>query len=239
MAEGFTAPSRDREMTILEHLEELRHRLIIAGIATIIGFVLAAIFLTWPVMGALTQPAGMKLVALRPTETFITYMKVALATGAALAMPVIVLQSLLFVLPALHVHERRYLFLAVPSVTVAFISGVAFAFFLVVPFAIRYLVGFGGEVVEAMWSIEEYLGFVTSLLFWIGVSFETPIVVFFLAKMRVVNVQQLASYRKYALIGAFALGAVITPTPDPFNQSLVALPIYLLYELGVLLARFA
>lgn len=232
-------------MTVLEHLEELRHRLIIAGIATIIGFVLAAIFLTWPVMGALTQPytltqpAGTQLVALRPSETFITYMKVALATGAALAMPVIITQALLFLLPALHVHERRYLLLAVPSVTVAFVIGVAFGFFLVVPFAIRYLVGFGGDVVQAMWSIEEYLGFVTSLLFWIGVSFETPIVVFFLAKLHVVNRAQLASYRKYALVGAFTLAAVITPTPDPFNQTLVALPIYLLYELGVFLARFA
>ena len=133
----------DREMTILEHLEELRRRLIIAGIATAICFVIAAIFLTWPVMDFLTKPAGMKLFALRPTETFSTYMKVALATGAGLAMPVIILEALLFVVPALRPHERKYVFMAVPSVTVAFILGVLFGIFVVVPAAVRFLVGFG------------------------------------------------------------------------------------------------
>lgn len=230
---------RDREMTVLEHLEELRRRLIIAGMATLVAFAVSAVFLTWPVITLLTEPAGVKLVALRPTEVFSTYMKVALATGAGLAMPVIVLEALLFVAPALHPHERKYLLAAVPSVTIAFCAGLAFGFLVVIPAATRFLLGFGGGAIEPFWSIAEYLSFVTSFLFWIGVSFETPLFLFFLAKLGVVNVAQLGRYRRYAFVGAFVLSAIITPTPDPFNQTIVALPIYLLYELGVLLARFA
>lgn len=239
-------PPQDREMTIFEHLDELRRRLIIAALATVAGLVIAVGFLTWPVMGLLTQPPALlgqpldlKLVALRPTETFVTFMQVSLVTGAALAMPVIISQVLLFILPALHPNERRYLFLAVPFITLAFLVGIAFAYFLVIPFAVRYLLTFGGPGVEAMWSIEEYLSFITALLFWIGVAFETPIVLFVLAKLRVIDARRLGRYRKYALIGAFVLGAIITPTPDPVNQAIVAIPLYLLYELGVLLARLA
>lgn len=236
----MTDASHDREMTIFQHLEELRRRLIIATLATGVGMLIAAVFLTWPVMALLSEPAGeMKLVAIRPTETFTTYFKVALATGAGLAMPVIVTQGLLFLMPALNARERKYLIFAVPSVTGAFCAGLAFGFFLVVPFAVRYLLVFGGDVVQAFWSIEAYLSFVTALLFWIGVSFETPIVLFFLAKLGVVNSAQLSHYRRYALVGAFVMGAMITPTPDPLNQAIVAVPIYLLYELGVFLARFA
>jgi sec-independent protein translocase protein TatC len=233
---------RDQEMTVLQHLEELRTRIIIASAAILIGMIVAAIWLTWPVMALLTEPARAqlgdnKLVAIKPGEMFLTYMKVALVTGAALAMPVIVYQLLKFVMPALHPHEQRYLYFAIPGITVSFAVGLAFGLLIVIPVAVRYLMGFGGDVVEAMWSVEEYLTFVSTLLFWIGVSFETPIVILFLARLGVVDHQQLARYRRYALVGAFVAAAIITPTPDPLNQAIVGIPMYLLYELGVLLAR--
>jgi len=226
-------------MTLFEHLAELRRRLIITALATIVGMIIAAIFLTTPAIQLLTEPVGEKLVALRPTETFIVYMKVALTIGAGLAMPVIVSQIILFVLPALHTNERRYLFSAVPAITLAFAIGIAFGYFVVIPSAVRFLHAFGSDTVESLWSIEQYLEFVSTLLFWIGVSFETPILMFFLVKIGVVTRKQLSGLRKFALVGAFVVGAMITPTPDPFNQTLVSVPIYLLYELGVLLARFA
>ena len=229
----------DREMTILEHLAELRTRLIWSGIAVGIGMVIAAVFLTWPVIRLLTEPAEVQLAALRPTETFTTYMKVALVTGMGLAMPVIVWQALLYVLPALHTHERRYLFIAVPAITIAFACGLVFGFFVVIPAAVRFLQGFGGDIVTSLWSIDEYLSFVSTFLFWVGVSFETPVILYFLVKLGVVTVQQLGKYRKYALVGAFVIAAVITPTPDPFNQAIVAIPLYLLYELGLVAGRFA
>lgn len=226
-------------MSVFGHLAELRRRLVISGIAVAVAVAATAFFLTWPVIALLTEPAGVKLAALRPGETFTTYMKVSLVTGLGLAMPVIVSQALLFVLPGLHNHERRYVYFGVPAITIAFAIGLAFGFFLVIPFAVRFLLGFGGDIVEPVWSIESYLSFVTSLLLWIGLSFETPIVLFFLAKLGIVNAKQLATYRRHALVGAFILGAIITPTPDPFNQTIVSIPLYLLYELGILLTRFA
>ncbi len=228
----------EHEMTIFEHLAELRQRLIIAGLA-ILGGMCIALFFTWPVIDLLTKPAGVQLSALRPTETFTVYMKVALTVGTALAMPVIIWQALLFVLPALHKHERRFLIFAVPGVTLSFCIGLTFGFLVVIPAAVRFLQGFGSDVVKANWSFEEYVSFVSSFLFWVGVTFETPLVLFTLAKMGVVTVAQLSRYRKYALLTAFIIAAIITPTPDPLNQTIVAIPIYLLYELGVLMARFA
>lgn len=235
----MASDANPHRMTVLEHLAELRRRIIIAGIGTAITVAIAAVFLTWPVMGLLTDPAGVELVALRPAETFATYMKVALVTGLGLAMPVIVSQGLFFVLPGLHPHERRWVYIAVPAITCAFAAGVVFGFYLVIPFAVRFLVAFGGDLIKAVWSVEAYLSFVSSLLFWMGLTFETPIAMFFLAKIGVVNARQLGSYRRYALVAAFILGAMITPTPDPLNQTVVSVPIYLLFELGVLLARLA
>jgi sec-independent protein translocase protein TatC len=226
-------------MSVLEHLDELRKRLIIAGSATAATVLFSAFVLTSPIITLLTQPAGIKLAALRPAETFTTYMKVAMTAGIALAMPIIIWQLMLFVLPGLKPNEKRWVYVGIPAITVAFAIGLTFGFFLVIPFAVRFLLGFMSDVIEAVWSVEAYLSFVSSLLLWIGVSFETPIVLFFLAKIGVVNSRMLAHYRRYALVGAFIIGAIITPTPDPFNQTIVSVPIYLLYELGVLLARFA
>ncbi len=228
-----------RTMTVIEHLRELRRRLIIAGIAIVVGVALAATLLTWPVIGLLTEPAGVKLAALRPVETFVTYMKVSLVVGTSIAMPIIVSQILLFVLPGLHKHERRYVFVGVPAVTLAFALGLVFGFFVVIPFAVRFFLGFGGDIIQPVWSVEAYLSFISSLLFWIGLSFETPLALFFLAKIGVVSTRVLSHYRRHALVGSFILGAFITPTPDPLNQTIVSVPIYLLYELGVLLTRFA
>src|SRR5688572_16944872 len=149
-------------MTVLQHLEELRTRIIIASAAILIGMIVAALWLTWPVMALLTEPARSqlgdnKLVAIRPGEMFLTYMKIALVTGAALAMPVIVYQLMKFIMPALHPHEQRYLLLSIPAIIVSFLIGLAFGLLIVVPVAVKYLMAFGGDVVAAMWSVEEYL----------------------------------------------------------------------------------
>jgi len=107
------------------------------------------------------------------------------------------------------------------------------------PFALRYLLSFGGNIAEAKWAIGEYISFVTKLLFWVGVTFETPLLVFFLAKLGVVTPEMLARYRKYAIVAIAVLAAVITPTPDPFNMMVVMVPLLILYEIGVLLAKLA
>lgn len=226
-----------KKLTIIEHLEEFRTRLVISAIALVVATGFSLIF-TGRFMEFLLVPSGgIKPVFLKPTEMFITYFKVALIGGAALAMPVIVYQLIRFIVPGLKPNEKRYLYMVVPATTLLFILGLAFAYWVLLPFALRYLLTFGGDIASAMISIGEYISFVTTLMLWMGLAFELPIVIVFLAKLRVVSYKQLRGYWKYALVGAFLVAAVITPTPDPFNQTLVAVPLYLLYEVGVLFAR--
>ncbi len=226
-----------KKLTIIEHLEELRTRLVISAIALLVATGLSLIF-TGRFLEFLLVPAGgIKPVFLKPTEMFITYFKVAIIGGAALSMPVIVYQLIRFIVPGLKPSEKRYLYILVPATTVLFVLGLAFAYWVLLPFALRYLLTFGGDIANAMISISEYISFVTTLMLWMGVAFELPIIIVFLAKLRVVSYKQLRGYWKYALVGAFLIAAIITPTPDPFNQTLVAVPLYLLYEVGVLFAR--
>src|SRR5579859_3298807 len=236
----------DKEMTLLEHLEELRGRLVASALSVVVGILVSIIPL--PGFGSITEvivkllaeraPAG-KLSTLGPGEGFFTFLEVAMIIGIALSMPVIIYQLLSFVTPALYEHERKYLLIAVPGVTLSFAAGVAFCYFFMLPFAIAFLGGFQTDIFNPIWSAERYLDFVTTFLFWVGVTFELPIVMYFLSKMGVVSAQRMAGFRKYAFVLAFVIGAVITPTPDPVNQTIVSLPIYFLFELGVILARFA
>jgi sec-independent protein translocase protein TatC len=238
----------DQEMTLLEHLEELRGRLVAAMVALIAGILVSIIPI--PTMNSITgylfdlivseaKNSGVQIIATRPGETFFTYLEVAMVVGAALAMPVIIYQILAFVTPALYANEKKYLYIAVPGVFFSFICGVVFCYFLTLPFATRFLAGFLAGTIEPLWSAEHYVDFVATFLFWVGVMFELPIVMFFLSKMGVVSHQRMARFRKYAFVLAFVIGAAITPTPDPINQTIISLPVYFLFELGVILARFA
>ncbi len=238
----------DKEMTLLEHLEELRGRLVAGVLAVVVGVIVAIIpipgfnSITWLAVDALVaagKDSGVHFITIRPGEGFFTYLEVALVIGAALAMPVIIYQLLSFVAPALYENEKRYLYIAVPGVSFSFACGVAFCYFLMLPFATRFLAGFAADVFAPTWTAEHYIDFVSTFLFWVGLTFELPIVMFFLSKMGVISAKRMAGFRKYAFVLAFVIGAVITPTPDPINQTIVSLPIYFLFELGVILARFA
>jgi sec-independent protein translocase protein TatC len=239
----------DKEMTLLEHLEELRGRLTKAALALVVGVLVS--FIPIPTLNSITgflfqlirkqaEQSEVTLQALKPGEVFFTYLQVGLVVGAALAMPMIIYQLLAFVTPALYANEKRYVYIAVPGVFLSFMCGVAFCYFLTLPFATRFLAGFGTtEGIPQNWSAAFYIDFVATFLFWVGVMFELPIIMFFLSKIGVVSHQRLASFRKYAFVLAFVIGAAITPTPDPINQTIISLPIYFLFELGVILARFA
>lgn len=237
MQDGREEGNEGEKLTIIEHLEELRYRLIVASVALVVATVASFVF-TGRLLEILLIPSGgIKPVFLKPTEMFITYFKVALIGGAALAMPVIVYQVIRFLVPGLKPNEKKYLFFIVPSASALFVVGVTFGYLVVLPFALRYLLTFGGDIASAFISIGEYVSFVVTMLLWMGVAFELPMLIVFLAKLRVVSHKQLRGYWKYALVGSFLVAAVITPTPDPFNQTLVAVPLYLLYEVGVLFAR--
>jgi sec-independent protein translocase protein TatC len=226
-------------MPLMEHLKELRTRLIRAFLALAVTTGASFLFVK-PVLEILIAPMGDTLPqALKPTEVLGNYMKVALICGFTLAMPFIVYQIGRFVAPGLTKPEKRWLFILVPGATLCFVAGVAFAYFVMMPAAIPFLLGFLSDVVEQKWAIGEYLSFVTSLLLWIGLAFELPLFVFFLAKLGLVNAEMLSRNRKYAVVAIAILAAVITPTVDPLNMALVMGPLVVLYELGVLLARLA
>lgn len=224
-------------LTILEHLEELRSRLIKAGLALVAGTLLSLAFTRY-LLELLIRPMGGKTpVALRPTESILIYFKIALVAGVVLAMPIILYQLVAFVVPGLTRKEQRYLYVLLPAGTVLYAAGVAFAGLIMLPVAVRYLQGFLADLIAPTYSIDYYISFVTTLLFWTGVVFETPLVIAFLARLGVVTPQFLSRNRKYAIILIAILAAAITPTPDPFNMSIVMVPLLLLYEVGVLLAR--
>jgi len=244
MSDIQAAPGQldDREpavMPLLEHLRELRTRLIRAFIALFVTTGISFIFAKQVFLLLMVPLADTKLQALKPTESLGNYMKVALLSGLVLAMPVIVYQIGRFVMPGLTKKERRYLFLLVPGATLCFVTGVAFAYFIMLPSAIGFLQTFMADIIEQQWAIGEYLSFVTSLLFWIGVAFELPLFVYFLAKLGIVDAQMLSKNRKYAIVAIAVLAAVITPTVDPFNMALVMGPLIILYEIGVILAKIA
>ncbi len=226
-------------MGLLEHLEELRERLIKSAIALILA-IFFSLFFTGRLLKILISPMGeLKPVFLRPTEMIVTYLRVAFIAGMALATPVIVYQLVKFILPALYPHERRYLYWLIPAASFSFLAGLAFAYFVMLPFAVKYLLTFGGDVARAQWTIGEYINFVTNLLFWIGMTFELPLVIYFLSRLGLVSPKWLSRNRKYAVVLIAIIAAVITPTPDPFNMSLVMIPLLLLYEVGVILAKIA
>ena len=230
---------RDGEATLSQHLRELRYRLTISVVAILVGS--AAAFPFWErIVVILLQPAGQfNVIAIEVTETLATSVKVSFWCGFLVAFPVVLYQVLRFIVPALTGNERRYVLAFLPAAMFAFGCGVAFAYFVLAPAALKFLVGFGSDIITIQPRISNVVGVMLRLLFWMGLAFETPLVLFLLAQLGIVTSRALARFRRFWLVIAFALAAVITPTFDPFNQALVAVPLLVLYELGVLLARLA
>jgi sec-independent protein translocase protein TatC len=243
-------PEEEDGMTLMEHLIELRTRLVKAGIAVIIGMGLGAFFVLGPpnvmhyIVTTLTGNDGTGVIkptqAVTATEAFTSYMTVALTFGIILAMPVIVYQLIGFIAPGLTDSEKRYLFLALPFVTGFFLLGVAFGWFFTVPAALRFLLTFGDpNITQIQPALSDFISTVTTLLLINGVVFEMPIIIYILAALRLVTSEWLARFRRYAMVIIIIVAALITPTGDPINLMLLAIPMYLLFELGIILARLA
>ena len=228
----------DKNMPIMGHLRELRNVLIKCAIALAFTSAIAFVFTT-PILQFLIAPYGNVLETIDPTENVTTYFRVALVAGAVLAMPFLVYFIWTFIAPGLEAKEKRYVRFIVPGATILFLIGVAFAWFFMLPAAIRFLSDFEPDIFKTSWRASAYIPFVTSLMFWIGVAFELPLVVFFLAKLKIVTAAQLLKWWRFAVVGAAIVAAVITPTVDPFNMALVMGPLILLYFLSIFMARLA
>ncbi len=234
----MTEAARDKELSLIQHLAELRQRLIVAAVAVAITTALAFLF-SQQIVRFLLVPSGVaKCVALSPTENFTTFMRVSLFAGIALAMPVLLYEIYAYVDPALMANERRFVLTSGPFVLGLFVAGMAFCYYLLLPNALNFLIHFGSEVVENQLRCNEYLSFVTTFILGVGLIFELPAIIVALVRIGVVQRSWLAKQRRYVFLLAFIVGAIITPTPDPFNQTLVSLPMYFLYELGLLISRF-
>ncbi len=234
------SPEWEKRQSLREHLLELRRRLIYSVIALLITTAASFTFVNY-IFSALKSraPEGITLVFIQVTEMIGIYIKVAMLSGLIIALPFILLQILLFIRPALKPTESRGLYLILASATFSFLVGGAFAYFIIIPPSLKFLLTFGSEIATPYIRIGDYVSMISTLIFWVGVSFETPLVVFFLVRIGLVTVQKLSQFRRWVIVGAFVLGAFITPTPDPVNQTLVALPMIVLYEIGILLGRLA
>jgi len=227
----------EQKTSILSHLAELRLRLLRSLIAIAVASVIAFIFYDW-IFYILKLPAqGINLVFIEMTEMLGTIMKVCLAAGIILAMPYLVYEGIMFVFPALTPREKRYVYLVLPWIALMFLGGVAFGYFVLIPPATRFLVSFGANIATPEIRVGNYVAVVTRLLLATGIVFELPVITTFLARLGVLKSQWLASRRKAAIVFAFILAAIITPTFDPINQSLVAIPLVVLYEMSIWLAR--
>ena len=228
-------------MSILGHLNELRVHVMRAGIAVLIttaaSFVCAGrlvSFLLQP--SAQSRPDGATLQTLRPTEGIETYFRVALLSGIIVAMPIILLELWRFIQPGLSKRERRYIYIFIPAGLLLFGLGIAFAWFVLAPAAIYFLANFMTDVFATEWTGDEYIGFITRLLLWIGVGFQMPIIIYFVARLGVVTSQTLREQWRVAVVGIAILAAVITPSIDPVTMLLTMAPLLALYVVSIGLA---
>jgi sec-independent protein translocase protein TatC len=231
-------PVTGKRMPIKGHLIELRDRIAKSVIAMVITTAISFIF-TKTMIEILKAPAsGVDFQAITPTENLAVYFKVALAGGLIIAMPVLVYQAIAFIAPGLTSKEKKTILQLLPFVTILFVAGVLFAYFVALPPAMGFLGRFMSDLAENTWRLTEYVSVVTRMIVWVGIIFETPLIVMILARMGLVTPQWLANKRKLWFVLAFVLSALITPTMDPINQSIIAVPLIVLLELSIILARF-
>jgi len=223
-----------------EHLGELRDRLIHAFIAVGLGFVVAYFFkeqlfdiLTAPLVTAMAKSGNATLIFTGLPEAFFTYLKVALLAGIILATPVLFYEFWMFISPGLYRDEKKYMLPIIILSLIFFIAGASFGYFIVFPYGFQFFLGFTTETIQAMPSMKEYLSFASKMLLAFGFVFELPLVLTFLARMGIVTPSFLKKNRKYALLLFFVGAAIITP-PDVVTQVMMAMPLIILYEVGIL-----
>ncbi len=224
-----------------EHLEELRRRLVVTGVVFLISVIIASVF-SPDLLQILRVPAGdIDLIFIRPPEMFMAYFNVVVTAGILTTLPVALYEILLFIGPAFESDSekktvRLFRWLAFPAVLILFAGGVVFAYLVLLPVALGYFATFGGDAVTAQWTISAYLKFVLNILIGLGVAFEMPLLILLLARFGIVTSETLRRGWRVAFVVTAVIAAVITPTPDPLNMSIVWLPLFGLYLLGVLLA---
>lgn len=236
--------AEDHKMSLTEHLMELRIRLTRSLIALAIGFGVCYYYkdfvfniITKPLTSVLAKNSYLIYTGL--TEAFFTYMKIAFFASLIITSPYILYQIWKFISPGLLPGEKKYVVPFVLSSSLLFISGILFGYFIVLPTAFEFFVSFNNDYLKAMLSFKDYLSLFVTFLLGFGVSFELPIFIFFLTKLKIVNATMLSQQRKYAILVIFLVAAVLTPSPDALSQILMAIPLMFLYEVSIFVSKFA
>ncbi|WP_420642704.1 twin-arginine translocase subunit TatC [Candidatus Leptofilum sp.] len=235
--EGLEAGS----LTLLGHLNELRIRLTYVAVALLVTTAFSFAFAE-PVLQFLLGPYAqsiegiVELQTLEPTEGIETFFRISLLSGAIFSMPVILYQFWQFIVPGLTRNEKRYVFIFLPSALILFALGILFAWFVLIPAAIFFLAGFLSTIFKPEWTPTGYIGFVLRMLFWIGIAFEMPVIIYFVARVGVVTAKALREQWRFAVVGIAVLAAIITPSIDPVTMLLTMAPLLILYVLSIGLA---
>lgn len=228
-------------LSLLGHLNELRIRLTYVVVALLITTAFSFAFAE-PMLQFLLGPYAdsisgvVELQTLEPTEGIETFFKVSLLSGAILSMPVMLYHFWQFIVPGLTRSERRYVFIFLPAALILFALGILFAWFVLIPAAVFFLANFLGTIFKTDWTPSGYIGFVLRMLFWLGLAFEMPVIVYFVARVGVVSAQTLREQWRFAVVGVAVLAAIITPSIDPVTMLLTMAPLLILYALSIGLA---
>ncbi len=237
-------PDNESEMTFLEHLEELRWRIIKSAAGIIIGGIIAGIFINYIMDDILLLPATrtippLKLQNIKPFGQFSLYMEVIIFGGALLSFPNILYQFWKFIEPALKPNERKYISSIVFFSTFCFLSGVVFAYFVLLPTALSFFSTFGSSAIDNIIAIDEYFSFIISTMLAAGLVFELPMVSFFLSKIGILKPEFMRKYRKHSIILILLIAGILTPSPDVTSQLLLAVPLFILYEISIIICRIS
>lgn len=222
----------DGQLTLVEHLGELRKRLIISSIAIIIGSLLCYNYIE-AIIQLIVRPAkGMEFIYLSPPELFMSYVQISLVLGAFTAAPVVLFQIWMFIKPGLKDRERKYVLVAMFMGMIFLLMGVAFAYFVIVPMTLQFFVKLSVGNITPLFSFENYISFISSLILSFGLVFELPMIIILLTQLGLVSPNTFKKYRKMVILGIFIVSAILTP-PDVVSQVFMAIPMLVLFEFSI------
>lgn len=236
----FDNLSVEDKQTILEHLEDLRKALIISFIAVIVA-AFAAFYYSEQILAVITLPLrslDQKMVVTGVTEAFFVKLKLSFYTGFVVAFPIVSWSLWRFIKPALYPSERKYVYIFFPVTILLFVGGVLFSYFGILRLVLNFFIYIAGSNLTPMFKVDQYVSFVTAFTLPFGIVFEMPVVVFVLTKLGFIHYEMLSKNRKYALLVIVIVAAALTPGPDPFSQIMMATPVYLLYEISILVSKY-
>lgn len=233
---------QENEMSFLDHLEELRYRLIYMVVGIVVGGILCGIFIDYLVEIVLLMPArksGAVLQNLKPFGQIFLYFQVAIVGGMIISVPNIFYQLWRFIAPALRDKEKKYILAIVSFSSLCFLAGITFAYFVILPLTLDFAAHFGSEAIKNEFAIDEYMSIIFSVMLAAGLIFELPMISFFLSKLGILTPEFMKKYRKHSIIGIMFFAALLTPGTDPVSQVVLAVPLFLLYEISILISKLS